>query len=405
MTPRPRIPGLVTAAALLPLLVGTVGWTAEPIAAPPAFSAPDRSAAPAAPSLPPATDAAAHPLAPFDLAPAETPTTLFNQNLEGPLFGAPIDATLPRPSVVPAAQQDAPLNGKTFTSSMQRALAPQNTGVIGETYSSGPLSPGTVYAPFSPQGATYSGTFSGSGAMFPPATTAAEKLATLPISQFNPDEATVRISDRPLEETLGDVPGVRPSHRICPHCRYCPHGLPYHECPECEPCPAMLRRYRARHGITLPPDYGWSPPGYYPMDRISIDYYRAFPAAWSGQPTPPQPPMVRPTVYWPTDTTQLGYTYQHSPRWMPYPGMVPPVPHPGQWHIPLCGASGGYGGSAGGCPHCRENGARSSPPANGSGGASQPPPLPPEPTAAVQYPFGPQLRSSASAPALTPVPF
>ncbi len=400
MTPRPCIAGLVTAAALLPLLVGTVGWTAEPIAAPPAFPAPDRSAAPSVPYLPPSTDVAANPLAPFELAPAETPTSLFNQQVEGPRLGAPIDATLPRPGVVPAARQDG---SNPSPGGVQRALAPQNTGVFSETYSSGSLSPGTVYAPFSPQGATYSGTFSGS-ATIPAATTAAEKLATLPLTQFNPDEATVRISDRPVEETLGDVPGVKPSYRICPHCRYCPHGLPYHECPECEPCPAMLRRYRARHGITLPPDYGWSPPGYYPIDRISIDYYRAFPAAWSGQPTPPQPPIVRPTVYWPTDTTQLGYTYQHSPRWMPYPGMVPPVPHPGQWHIPLCGGTGGYGGYGGGCPTCRESGSVTPPPAE-SNDAPQPHPLPPEPTASLQMPFGPQLRSSASAPALTPVPF
>lgn len=403
MPPRPRIPGLVIAAALLPLLGGAVGWTAEPIAAPPASPAQDRPAAPRAPQLPPLTDTSAGSLAPFDLAPAETPTKLFNQTLEGPLFGAPIDATLPRPGVVPAARQDGPIGGAPSPGGAQRALAPQAMGAVGETsVFSSPLPSGTVYAPLTPQTVTYSGTYS--GAMLPPATTAAEKLATLPISQFNPDEATVRISDRPIEETLGDVPGVKPSHRICPHCRYCPHGLPYHECPECEPCPAMLRRYRLRHGITLPPDYGWSPPGYYPIDRISIDYYRAFPAAWTGQPTPPQPPIPRPTVYWPTDTTQLGYTYQHSPRWMPYPGMVPPVPHPGQWHIPLCGGYGGYGPYGGGCPHCRESGGGSPPPTE-SNDAPQPHPLPPEPTASMQVPFGPQLRSSASAPALTPVPF
>ena len=36
----------------------------------------------------------------------------------------------------------------------------------------------------------------------------------------------------------------------------------------------------------------------------------------------------------PTDTTQLGYYYQHAPTWHAYPGMIPPVPRPVDWHIP-----------------------------------------------------------------------
>jgi hypothetical protein len=40
----------------------------------------------------------------------------------------------------------------------------------------------------------------------------------------------------------------------------------------------------------------------------------------------------------PTDTTQLGYYYQHAPAWRPAP--APGAPIPSQWHRPLCGPGG-----------------------------------------------------------------
>jgi hypothetical protein len=222
------------------------------------------------------------------------------------------------------------------------------------------------------------------------------------------DEATVRISDKPADQQTGQVPGVRPSSRICPECRYCEHGLPYHQCPHCEPDPKMVRQYRRKHGVIYPPDYGWSPPANHPIDRISIDYYRAFPAAWNGQ-QQPGPAVVRPTVYWPTDTTQLGYTYQHSPRWMPYPGMVPPVPHPGQWHVPLYN----HQAMGGPCPHCRGNAAV---PLAQNGTRQQTTNTPGQPswtptdaplnvTDVAELPAGPALNAAPGTPQLTPVPF
>ena len=53
-------------------------------------------------------------------------------------------------------------------------------------------------------------------------------------------------------------------------------------------------------------------------------------------------------VYMPTDTTQLGYYYQHAPTWHAYSGMIPPVPRPSDWHYiyhrqpPVC-PPGAYG--------------------------------------------------------------
>ena len=93
------------------------------------------------------------------------------------------------------------------------------------------------------------------------------------------DEATVRISDKPADQVGAAPPGIRANSRICPECRFCQHGIPYHQCPHCQPSEQMVRQYVRRHGVVLPPDYGWSPPGKHPIDRISIDYYRAFPTA------------------------------------------------------------------------------------------------------------------------------
>ncbi|MFV0446551.1 MAG: hypothetical protein ACK5Q5_23515 [Planctomycetaceae bacterium] len=215
-------------------------------------------------------------------------------------------------------------------------------------------------------------------------------------ADINPYEATVRISDKPADQVGTNPPGVKLNNRVCPECRYCQHGLPYHQCPECEPSEQMVRRYTRRHGIVYPMDYGWSPPAKHPIDRVSIDYYRAFPANWGGT-AQRGPAIVRPSVYWPTDTTQLGYTYQQTPRWMPYPGMVPPVPHPGQWNIPL---NGPYANGA--CPQCRGNAA----------GNPNVAPLPPRarkhqesnwvPTDVTRT-NGPALNATAEALNLTPV--
>jgi hypothetical protein len=51
-------------------------------------------------------------------------------------------------------------------------------------------------------------------------------------------------------------------------------------------------------------------------------------------------------VYQPTDTTQLGFYYQHVPFWMPDPSRLPPRPIPAQWNITAPAGQGyNYGGS------------------------------------------------------------
>jgi hypothetical protein len=347
-------------AALAVLLVAPVLTADEPIAAPPAPVINDAGEVVASVGEPTSAPALG------SLAPVAT--------------DAPTDA-----GVVPAGRRD--LGGRRGDFG---ALAPSTIGG-GEP----------AYLP----GGTASGIYQQSPAQINvPEGTAINTLpgeTIYPYGEIRGDEASIRISDKPAEMVGQNPPGARPSSRICPECRYCQHGLPYHQCPECEPSEQMIRQYVRRHGIVYPADYGWSPPAKHPIDRVSIDYYRAFPQQWNGT-AQAGPRIVRPSVYWPTDTTQLGYTYQHSPRWMPYPGMVPPVPHPAQWNIPLYGP---YAGVSGPVPLARGNAVEA-----GDAAGSQRPSLAGQtpawtPTDVTEAAIGPALNSSANAPNLTPVPF
>jgi len=79
--------------------------------------------------------------------------------------------------------------------------------------------------------------------------------------------------------------------------------------------------------------YRFTPPVKRPIFRSPVSYTKGFPDAWTGATNPAQQPAYRaPTVYMPTDTTQLGYYYQVVPYWQPKPGAVPPPPIPSQWH-------------------------------------------------------------------------
>ena len=150
---------------------------------------------------------------------------------------------------------------------------------------------------------------------------------------------------------------------------YCPNG----GCPNsnCQMAAGPGLGMFAEHYCTNSPDNGYSPPAKYPLHRRGVQYTSNFPNHWYG--TPGGSYVGAPMVYQPTDTTQLGYSYQHVPFWQPTPGMLPQRPIPAQWHItaPRVYASnfhnGGYGGSfslnSSGygfghgygcpCPHCQ----------------------------------------------------
>ena len=80
------------------------------------------------------------------------------------------------------------------------------------------------------------------------------------------------------------------------------------------------------------PDYGYSPPAKYPLHRRGVEYNTYFPNQWYGLPGGGLAGGY-PMVYQATDTTQLGFYYQHVPFWQPNPNMLPQRPVPAQWHI------------------------------------------------------------------------
>lgn len=88
------------------------------------------------------------------------------------------------------------------------------------------------------------------------------------------------------------------------------------------------------NSCTYSPGHGWSRPVAYPIERRPVEYQRFWPTRWYGQPGGGVAANAQhyPTVYQPTDTTQMGYYYQAVPQWRPNPSMVPPSPWPPYWH-------------------------------------------------------------------------
>lgn len=114
----------------------------------------------------------------------------------------------------------------------------------------------------------------------------------------------------------------------------CPTG----NCPPSAGCPTghchggcfngICGDYYCKHS----PDYGYGPPAKYPLQRRGVEYQNYYPHQWYGAGAD-YSGSYAPMVYQPTDTTQLGYKYQHVPFWQPMPNRLPPKPIPAQWHI------------------------------------------------------------------------
>lgn len=128
----------------------------------------------------------------------------------------------------------------------------------------------------------------------------------------------------------------------------CPTGhCPTGNCPQCHGHCLFCEHY-CKHS----PDYGYSPPSKYPLYRRGVEYTSYYPAQWYGAGADYSQSRA-PMVYMPTDTTQLGFYYQHVPFWQPMPNRLPERPIPAQWHItpPAVQASrfcyGCFGGNVG----------------------------------------------------------
>jgi hypothetical protein len=165
-------------------------------------------------------------------------------------------------------------------------------------------------------------------------------------------EGIIRISDRMVQPISGAVAGNCPQAATAGPVAYsdCP-SYGYEQCGTCGQCwgrchchhrlkNAVCHILQPHGGCTVSPDHGWAPPGKLALWRRPVAYNKYFPNHWMGYPAgPPVAPLRQ--VYMPTDTTQLGYYYQHVPMWVPNPQMIPPAPNPNDWHQPLMGGPAG----------------------------------------------------------------
>lgn len=165
------------------------------------------------------------------------------------------------------------------------------------------------------------------------------------------DSGYVRITD----STPAHVTQAGHHHHgaVVSECPNCPHGGEYivgSDCPQggcpggyhcghgkCAHCVRQILDWFNPHGMyTFSPDHGFAPPAKRPIYRSPVVYRKMFPNAWTGQPDDMVGGQTVPSVYMPTDTTQLGYYYQHVPYWLPKAGAVPPTPRPNEWHTSMC---------------------------------------------------------------------
>ncbi|MEO2016059.1 MAG: hypothetical protein ABGZ53_16990 [Fuerstiella sp.] len=101
-------------------------------------------------------------------------------------------------------------------------------------------------------------------------------------------------------------------------------------------------------------DSGWAPPARLPVNRTGGWYQSYWPNKWYGNPGGGFEGGA-PMVYHPTDTTQMGYSYNRVPTWRPNPGMIPRVPAPSNFHARMCPSQGGCRTGIIGTPIMRGN--------------------------------------------------
>ena len=126
----------------------------------------------------------------------------------GPGLLAPVATDLDDGVVVPAGRRSS--NG--------RSLAPVTIGDSSPAYIPGQAGSATQIYPTTPETLSVP---EGAITTYPEGSmTTFDGSSYMPVEEFNPNEATVRISDLPGDQVGANPPGVRPSSRICPECRY-----------------------------------------------------------------------------------------------------------------------------------------------------------------------------------------
>lgn len=142
-------------------------------------------------------------------------------------------------------------------------------------------------------------------------------------------------------------PGHYHSHRQPPNPTYWTWmPLPFHGCCDycADPnCPGdkgfwtfpFVRWVLDPDYYAVAPDYGWSPPAKVPVRRSNVTYGHHAGHHHGDKQGQHQFTSPAPIVGTPTDTTQLGYYYQHVPTWQ-HKNILPVPPHPRHWHTRPC---------------------------------------------------------------------
>jgi len=173
-----------------------------------------------------------------------------------------------------------------------------------------------------------------------PMTVLAVLTAAVFSSQLRADDGVVQMSTRPFYAVQGPVQRqpVNPTywtwmpfplHGGCDTCwdHRCPSGKGIWTTP-------AVRWMLDPNYYAVAPDHGWEPPGKASVRRKYSTYSQYHPQQWYGARTGGKSPEYRryPVVGQPTDTAQMGYSYQQVPTWQPQPGRIPGTPDPRNWH-------------------------------------------------------------------------
>jgi len=184
--------------------------------------------------------------------------------------------------------------------------------------------------------------------------------ALLPSVTEGDDRGFARISDRVQQTSLAEPAAVPPPEPL-PVDGATVESATVQPIPESQPLTTVYdangRPYTARkyssalsvwfstdpNACTLPPDYGFVPPTKMPaIEYYPVEYQRYWPNQWYGTPGMQYSQVQFPMVHMPTDTTQLGFTYQYVPHWRFNANMLPPAPNPEEWQRRACPQNPGY---------------------------------------------------------------
>lgn len=158
-------------------------------------------------------------------------------------------------------------------------------------------------------------------------------------------EGVSRISDA-AHATAANAPAyavqagssVMASHAAYSGYDFAGYGHPYDACNTNCYCDACMKGWGKKGWLFKPgycsyaADHGWAVPRKNSIRRAGVEYQAYWPHEWYGLHSARAAGTVPPVVGMPTDTTQLGYYYQHVPQWRPVPGMIPPPPDPAMFH-------------------------------------------------------------------------